>query len=55
MEADSSKGRFPLPSEMRWPLRPAPRAGSRCTPYYTRFQPEDDGRFWLQEGTFLLW
>jgi pyruvate,water dikinase len=36
---------FPLPSEITTP--PGAEGWQSMYPYYTRFQPEDDQRFWF--------
>jgi pyruvate,water dikinase len=50
MEVDSSQRRFPLPSEIEDVA--GAEGWQAMYPYYTRFQPEDDGRFWFYKRTF---
>ena len=45
MQVTSGKSAFPLPSEIT-DVPGAENWRSMC-PYYTGFQPSDDGRFWL--------
>ncbi len=45
MEVTSGKTPFPPPSEIETP--PGAEGWQSMYPYYTRFQPEDDGRFWF--------
>jgi pyruvate, water dikinase len=45
MEESSAAGGFPLPSQIE--DVPGAEGWRSMYPYFTRFQPEDDGRFWF--------
>jgi pyruvate, water dikinase len=45
MAAESSTRRFPVPSEIATP--PGAEGWEDMYPFFTRFQPEDDERFWF--------
>ena len=45
MQVTSGKTAFPLPSEIT--DVPGAEGWRSMYPYYTRFQPEDDDRFWF--------
>jgi pyruvate,water dikinase len=48
MEVTTGKTAFPKPSEIADVL--GAEGWRSMYPYYTRFQPSDDGRFWLQKS-----
>ena len=50
MEVTTGKSAFPLPSQITTPT--AAEGWESMYPYYTRFQPEDDSRFWFYNRTF---
>jgi pyruvate,water dikinase len=50
MEVTSGKTAFPKPSEIA--DVPGAENWRSMYRYYTRFQPSDDDRFWLQNVTF---
>jgi hypothetical protein len=52
MQVTSGKTAFPLRSEIT--DVPGAENWRSMYPYYTRFQPEDDSRFWFYKRTFLL-
>jgi pyruvate, water dikinase len=52
MQVTSGKTAFPLPSELA--DVPGAKSWRSMYPYYTRFQPEDDRRFWFYNATFSL-
>ena len=45
MDGNGSAARFPLPSEIA--DAPGAEGWRSMYPYFTRFQPEDDKRFWF--------
>ena len=45
MSSDTQKRSFPLPSQIR--TLPGAEGWESMYPYYTRFRPEDDQRFWF--------
>lgn len=48
MSAKAKKGMFPLPSEIA--TAPGCEGWEKMYPYFTRFTPEDDKRFWFYNG-----
>jgi hypothetical protein len=52
LEVNGSQRRFPLPCEIA--DVPGAEGWRSMYPYYTRFQPEDDGRFWSTTVRFHL-
>ncbi|MEY3272252.1 MAG: hypothetical protein RLZZ341_1153 [Pseudomonadota bacterium] len=48
MDTKAAPVGFPLPSEL--PTLKGAEQWASMYPYYTRFRPEDDGRFWFYNG-----